>query len=235
MRDAYARFDFASTRDHFEKALATIDEISAQSVLYGNKRGKLYFGGYRKFVEAAARYSSGEYRIEYRLPNRLKTAIDINNLGAFNRFWGEAIDDSAFLTTETYLSTWDAQGLAGMQQGSVWYRVRFKLEHPPEKNKGVGLFVGGADCWLAVWCNDRFIARATAGLRTPTVFDLTDAVRPDDENLLAIQVTRQGCWELFTGGVIMPSFVFSGPRVAQPEDVDPPSRILPGGATEPIE
>ncbi len=232
MRDAYARFDFAATRDHFEKAMGSIDEIGAQSVLFGNKRGKLYFGGYRKFVEGARRYSGGDYRIEYPLPNRLKTAIDINNLGAFNRFWGSQIDDSAFLTTETFLSTWDAQGLAGMQQGSVWYRVRFKLDRPPEQDRGVGLFIGGADNRLAVWCNDRFIARATAGLRTPTVFDLTDAIRPGVENLLAIQVTRQDCWELFTGGLILPSFVFSGPRVEQPADTEPPYRILPGGAIE---
>jgi len=234
MRDAYAHFDFAATRDHFEKALATINEISAQSVLFGNKRGKLYFGGYRKFVEEAGRYSTGDYRIEYRLPNRLKTAIDINNLGAYNRFWGSRIDDSAFLTTETYLSTWDAQGLGGFQQGSVWYRVRFKLHRPPEKDRGVGLFIGGADNRLAVWCNDRFIARATAGHRSPTVFDLTDTIRFNEENVLAIQVTRQDCWELFTGGLILPSFVFSGPRVAQPENTEPPFRILPGGSTEPI-
>lgn len=234
MRDAYARFDFAATRDHFEKALGSIDEIGAQSVLFGNKRGKLYFGGYRKFVEQAEKYSSGEYRIEYCLPNRLKTAIDINNLGAFNRFWGSTIDDSAFLTTETYLSTWDAQGLAGLQQGSVWYRARFTLDRPPDKDQGVGLFIGGADNRLAVWCNDRFIARATAGHRSPTSFDLTEAIRPGgEENLLAIQVTRQDCWELFTGGLVLPSFVFSGPRVEQPKDAAPPFRMLPGGVLEP--
>ncbi|OGV50049.1 MAG: hypothetical protein A2X49_04830 [Lentisphaerae bacterium GWF2_52_8] len=232
MREAYAAFDFAKARTHFEKGTKCLEEITAQNVHFEGKSGKDYFNGFSKFLDAANKYSSGDYRIEYQIPNRLKTAIDVNNLGQNNRFWGSKIDDSNYLTTETYMSTWDAQGLSGFQQGSVWYRIHFKIDGSGRKDMGYGLFIGGADNRVAVWCNDKFIARSSAGLRTPTQFDITDAVQPGEDNLIVIQVTRHGIWELFTGGIMMPSFIFSGPRVEQPKDVEPSFRVLPGGVLE---
>ena len=41
--------------------------------------------------------------------------------------------------------------------------------------------------------------------------------------------------ELWQGGLLYPSFVFAGPRLDQPAPLDdPPYRVLPGGAREPI-
>jgi hypothetical protein len=51
---------------------------------------------------------------------------------------------------------------------------------------------------------------------------------------LVIQTTRLNISELFVGGLTMPSFVFSGPRVEQPKDAEPHFRILPGGVVESI-
>lgn len=234
MHTAYANFDFAQALECFKKATACLEDITAQNVHFENRQGKRYFDGFRKFLDVANQHSVGDYSIEYRIPNRLKTAIDVNNLGQNHRFWGTKIDDSNYLTTDTYMSTWDAQGLSGFQQGSVWYRIPFKLNMSVKKDAGFGLFVGGADNKVSVWCNDKFIARSEAGLRTPTVFDITDAVHPGRDNLLVIQVTRQGMWELFTGGIMLPCFVFSGPRVPQAKDIEPTFRVLPGGVIEPL-
>ena len=234
LRKNYAAFDFEPARAAFVHATNAIATISARNIHYENSTGRGYFNGYGRYLDAACRYSGGPYAIEYKIPNRLRTAFDIHNLGGQNRFWGSRIDDSRFLETETFLSTWDAQGLSGFQQGSAWYRIRFTLPERPARPGGFGLFVGGAENRVAVWCNDRFIARSGAGLRTPTLFDITDAIVPGRENLIVIQTTRHNISELFVGGLTMPSFVFSGPRVEQAKDTEPLVRILPGGVEERI-
>lgn len=234
MYNAYTQFDFKAALMHYEKSMQRIEDIASQNIHFTNESGIGYFRGFRRFLDAAVKYSDKDYQIEYKIPDRLKTAFDIYNLGQNNRFWGSKIDDSQYLITSTYQSTWDAQGLMGFQKGSVWYRIRFKLDAFPKKKGGYGLFMGGVDNRLAVWCNDQFIARSQAGLRTPTVFDLSEAVNPGKENILVIQVMRPSLWELFTGGIMMPGFVFSGPRVEQPKDTEPSFRMLPGGVVEPI-
>ena len=234
MHAAYTTFDFEGAQAAFARATNVLETITTRSIHYENKSGKGFFSGFGRYLDAARRHSSGAYAIEYKIPNKLKTAIDVHNLGAHHRFWGSRMDDSRYLETETFLSTWDAQGLSGFQQGSAWYRIRFTLPEQPARPGGYGLFVGGAENRVAVWCNDTFIARSGAGLRTPTVFDLTDAVVPGGENLVVIQTTRHNISELFVGGLTMPSFVFSGPRVEQAKDTEPLVRILPGGVEEPI-
>ncbi len=234
MHRSYTAFDFSGAKKEFEKVTGTLTEVADRNMHFVNKMGHEYFKRYGTWLDEAIRYSSGDYAIAYQIPNRLKTAFDVNNLGAEHRFWGSKIDDSRFIETETFQSTWDAQGLSGFPQGSAWYRIHFKLPENPEKSGGYGLFVGGAENRLAVWCNDKFIARSAAGLRSPKVFDLTDAIIPGGDNLVVIQTTRHGISELFVGGLIMPSFVFSGPRVPQAEDVAPLVRILPGGVEEAI-
>ena len=232
MRSAYATFDFKAARVAFGHATNDLEAITSRNIHFENTSGKRYFSGYGRYLDAACRYSEGAYAIEYAIPNRLKTMIDINNLGAQHRFWGSQMDDSSHLTTETFLSTWDAQGLSGFQQGSAWYRIHFTLNEKAARPGGYGLFVGGAENRVAIWCNDTFIGRSGTGLRSPTLFDITDAVRPGQENLVVIQATRHGISELFVGGLTMPSFVFSGPRVEQAKDTEPAFRILPGGTVE---
>lgn len=234
MHRYYTTFDFPGAKKEFEKATDTLTEVAGRNIHFSSKMGQGYFNRYGSWLDEAIRYSSGDYAMAYQIPNRLKTALDVNNLGAEHRFWGSKIDDSRFIETETFLSTWDAQGLSGFPQGSAWYRIHFKLPEQPEKPGGYGLFVGGAENHLAVWCNDKFIARSGAGLRSPKVFDLTDAIIPGGDNVLVIQTTRHNISELFLGGLTMPSFIFSGPRVPQAEDTSPLVRILPGGVEETI-
>ena len=74
------------------------------------------------------------------------------------------------------------------------------------------------------------------GFIRPFAIDLTEHVRPGGRNLLAIQVVRRNMLnELARGGLMYPSFVFAGPRLESvAPQTDPPYRVLPGGATEPI-
>ena len=184
----------------------------------------------RLFDETGIQYSTGDYAIVYKIPDRLKTALDRDAYGQHLNFQGPEINDEHYFTTRTFGATWDAQGLAGYRQGAVWYRVPLTL---PAGQANYGLFVGGVDNQVRVWCNGRFLGHARGGLTTPHVFDLTEAAEPGREHLLALQVIRVGNCELGTGGIMLPCFVFKDPRVERTiREDERPFRILPGGIVD---
>ena len=118
----------------------------------------------------------------------------------------------------------------------MWYRVHFQL--PPEaKGQPIGLFVGGVEDEARVWINGQQIGTSGVAFSKPSVFDLTDGVAYDGDNLLAIQVIRNSMAnEIGLGGIIRPCFVFTGPRLetksAKPLEL---RRVLPGGELGEIE
>jgi hypothetical protein len=59
--------------------------------------------------------------------------------------------------------------------------------------------------------------------------DLTDGLKAGGENLLSIQIVSHAKNELGMGGLVRPSFLFTGPRVAAPAAAKgEPVRVLPG-------
>jgi hypothetical protein len=132
--------------------------------------------------------------------------------------------------TRTFSTTWDAQGLSSMRDTATWYRIRFTL---PDGLAGepIGLFIGSVEDEARVWINGRSIGTSGRGFSVPFLFDLTDGIRYDGENLLAIQVMRNSkANEIGLGGIIRPCFLFTGPRLemAAPQALEL-RRVLPGG------
>ena len=118
----------------------------------------------------------------------------------------------------------------GYRSGSVWYRIPFgKLN-----TKSAGLFVGGADAIVRVWCNDKYIGMGQ-GFARPFTFDLTGLLNEKGKNMLVIQVQRRGNSEVGTGGIVYPCFIFTGPQLEKrAPDGELEYRLLPGGAIEKI-
>jgi len=143
------------------------------------------------------------------------------------------LDDSGWMKTRTWSSTWDAQGLGFYREGTVWYRVRFELPEGTAK-KPIGLFLGGFDDEARVWVNGKAVGSSGFKFSSPAVFDLTGAISNPGKNVVAIQIVRNSRLnEIFTGGIFQPCFVFSGPQVAPAEKKgDPEFRVLPGGEQE---
>ena len=211
-----------------------IADANEENVHIVGSQGTVFLGSYfTKFLEAGIKYSSGDYSIVYKIPDRLKTAIDRDSYGQHLNYFGREISDSRYFETSTFKSTWDAQGLAGYRSGAVWYRIHFVLPAVQTDAEHYGLFVGGVDNNISVWCNGKFIGSAGGGLTTPHVFELSGVVEPGKENLLAFQVRRIGNYELGTGGIMLPCFVFKGPQFMQEDNTDNrPYRVLPGGVIE---
>lgn len=193
-----------------------------------------------QFLEAATKYSTGDYRMIYEVPDRLTTALDRDVMGQHLGYFLRGINDSYYFTTATYSSTWDAQGFGGFRKGAVWYRIPFEVEpsviESLGEGEGVGLLIGGGEGVINIWCNDQFVARVSRYVAHPHVIDITDFVEPGKDNLIALQLNRVGNDDLGTGGLHMPSFIFTGPRVEMDErSQQRPFRVLPGGILEYID
>jgi hypothetical protein len=227
-RNAYCSFDFSAAKIKFESMkneLSRYRDINPNLVSQSSIRYLDRF--YGKFIEEAAKYSTKKYKIAYRLPDRLKTSFDSNNCGQDMGFFNRDINDKDYITTSTFLSTWDAQGLMGYRSGSAWYRIHFTLPVDQEE-KSHGLFIGGTDSIVRVWCNNKYIGEGQ-GFAKPFVFDLTGLIEKN-ENLIAIQVQRFGNSEIGVGGLIYPAFIFTGPRLKhRAPKKEKLERLLPGG------
>ncbi len=181
-------------------------------------------------LEKARLYSSAPYRIVFPFPDRLKTVFDPYSQGKKLGLMNPEMSDRDFVTTRTYESTWASQGLINLPNGSIWYRV-WTL---PIKEKEVGLLIPGADSIVRVWSNGQYIGMGS-GFMKPMPFDLTGTLSDRHDNLIAIQVERRGNSEIGTGGLILPSFLFTGPRLPERAPaIDSSYRLLPGGAIEKI-
>jgi len=239
MHGKMSSFDFVGAQREYERMLEAHAADEQRNRQFASAMGARFLGTYaNRFLTGSIKYSSEPYRVLYRIPERLKTAFDRKVMGQHMRFFGREINDSLYIETSTYSATWDAQGLDGYRKGAVWYRIPFRLEglpatEPDGQKTPVGLFIGGGEGVLNIWCNDRFVARSHAYVTTPQVIDLTDHVEIGADNLVALQFNRVGNDELGTGGLMFPSFIFTGPRVEMKDPADhQPFRVIPGGIIE---
>ncbi len=230
-RNAVNEFDFQAGGKLFTEIKDSLKELlKPGDSLVSVGAIKLMDRFWGDFVKDSQHYSSGKYRIAYRIPDRLKTMFDPYNQGGVMGYANPELNDRNYIRTATISSTWDAQGLMGYRFGSAWYR----LEIPTPAEKEVGLLIGGADAIVSVYCNGQYVGMGK-GFAKPFAFDLTGLLKPDGKNLLAIQVQRFGNSEVGTGGLIYPSFIFTGPRLKQRAPMnEEKERLLPGGAVEKI-
>ncbi len=233
----YLAFDQAAQAYDFPKALEIYNRIIANWTAQKTENpdlvceyAKIYADYFiKEFVTSAATYASPPYQVAFKFPDRLPTIIDIPSAGHLLNYQGPDLNDSHFLQTRTFGSTWDAQGLGSLKKASVWYRIHLPALQAPA-GQGVGLFLGSFDDEAVVYLNGKLIG--TSGIRfcQSALFDLTDAIHPDKPNLLAIQIKRSiVANELGTGGLFRPSYLFTGPRLDKkaPAQITH-QRILPG-------
>jgi hypothetical protein len=229
------RFEFARAAELIESLRANYEARKAAHANFADYAAGIYID--RLLGQSTAeshKYSADPYRIVHRLPDELPTHLDPTHNGEHFNLFGPDIRDRDWLRTKTWSSTWDAQGLGMMRDTSVWYRHRFDV--PADlAGQGVGLLLGAFEDEARVWVNGAYVG--STGIKFPqaAAIDLTDAIRPGETNLLAIQVRRNSMAnEIGIGGIFRPSFVFAGPRVQTPQPPAHRVRVLPGGDIEMI-
>lgn len=231
-------FDFAQADTLGASMQAQYDKMLAANNHFTGREAGIYIT--RLLLNSsreAFKYASKPYTIIHRLPDELPTLLDPQNAGARMNLFGTEINDRGWIRTKTYSSTWDAQGLTFVRQGSVWYRTRFPVDKKLE-GQGIGLLLSAFEDEALVWVNGKPIGTSGIKYPQPHAFDLTDAIVFGAENQLTIQIRRNSTAnELGLGGILRPGFVFAGPRLAseKPADDGATTRVLPGGDLEVIQ
>ncbi len=229
-------FDFKAAKAGYDAMLAHWQKAYDHNTDLVANEGPAYLKRFLwGFVEQALKYSTGSNAIVARLPDEMATGFDKEEAGHLRGFQAPDYDASGWRMTKTLSSTWAAQGLAmGHRSGAVWYRHEFALP-TSVKDKPVGLFLGGFEDEARVWLNGRLIGTSGRRFSNPAVYDLTDEARPGATNLLAIMVVRNSAAnEIGLGGLLRPSFVFSGEKIQPkaPGKTLELRQVLPGGDLE---
>ena len=144
-----------------------------------------------------------------RLPERWKFRWDPERKGTRESWYASARDDGDWAEIGV-TSHWGEQpvGRAWKEkhgsdyQGIAWYRTRFKVEEPGPDGRGLLLF-GAVDAAAQIWLNDtRVFDRAfyDSSWQDPFEVDVTAAVRPGTDNVLAVRVDNVK----FAGGIWKP-------------------------------
>ena len=233
---AMTLFEFASAVELGNAMQATYDKTLAANPHFTGREAGIYIQRLlMNSTREAAKFSTAPYRIIEKLPDELPTMFDPGSNGDRMNLFGNEINYSGWVKTKTYSSTWDAQGLALLRQGSVWYRTDFNV--PADlKSQGIGLLLSAFEDEARIWLNGKYIGTSGIKYPTPASFDLTDAVKFGEKNRLTIQVKRNSMAnEVGLGGILRPGFVFAGPRlVTEQKQDDVRRRVLPGGDVEEI-
>jgi hypothetical protein len=236
-RDAITSYDFVEGQKQFERMLAHWQKYMDQNANLVSRYGRRYIESWQigPFIAQAVKHSTDPYKIIYKFPDALPTILDPENAGALMGFYEPAKSEEGLLKTQTFGSTWDAQGLGAYRDGGVWYRVRFPVDKAMA-DQPIGLFVGSVEDTVHVWLNGEYVGMGRGFIR-PFLFDLTHHIQPGEDNLLALQIIRRGKLnEAGLGGMLYPSFIFTGPQLEQKAPaVEPLRRVLPGGGFGEIE
>jgi len=147
--------------------------------------------------------------------NKWRYAVDKEATGEALGWQRADFDDQNWGTTDVSVDTWAAHGLM-TYFGSVWYRTSAKLPDLPA-DKRVYLWIGATDGRARVFVNGQHVpfvnekseeVAEADGYCAAFSFDITDAVKPDAENRIAIIGTRHIINELGTGGLLGPVLIY---------------------------
>jgi hypothetical protein len=235
--DATATFNWQKTKAAYDAMLSHWQVMYDTNTDLVSNEGPAYLKRFLQgFVDGAIKYSTGEYKMAHQVPDALPTLFDPHDVGQTLGYQRPEINDKDFIRTRTFSTTWDAQGLGAMREATVWYRVHFELKKDA-RGKPVGLFLGGFEDEARVWINGEFVGTSGQRFGMPAEFDLTDGVKYEGNNVVAIQIIRNSkANEIGLGGLLQPSFIFTGPRLETkaPKQMEF-RRVLPGGELGAVE
>ena len=113
------------------------------------------------------------------------------------------------------VDTWSSLGLHDYY-GTVWYRASVKVAAVPTGKKAF-LWLSSTDGKSEVFVNGQPIPfvnskgeklDAFTGFARPASFDITSAIKPDEENQISIACARPELNEVGTGGLMGPVFLY---------------------------
>jgi hypothetical protein len=136
-----------------------------------------------------ASYAQTTTRTDILLNSNWQTIANDQNKNAFDGFEKTSFNDSKWLTVDVP-HNWDQyEGYRRMRHGNrhgyAWYRKTFSIK-PQPVNKRCFLFFEGVGSYATVWLNGKQVGYHAGG-RTTFTIDVTDAIKFNQQNLLAVR------------------------------------------------
>jgi len=111
-----------------------------------------------------------------------RLATDPENCGREARWFASARDEAIVAAVPGVI-----QQILPDYHGVVWYWHTFRATQPAEAHERYLLRFGAVDYLADVWLNGQLVG-SHEGADTPFSLDVTSALNPDDDNLLAVRV-----------------------------------------------
>lgn len=119
------------------------------------------------------------------LTGEWRFSIDRGQAGEKQKWFASEFDDSLWKTV-TVPHTWNVMPEYLDYEGFAWYRRQF---HAPEgaENSHIRIRFEAVFYLAKVWLNGEYLGQHEGGY-TPFEFDVSDLIKPDESNVLALQV-----------------------------------------------
>jgi hypothetical protein len=152
-------------------------------------------------------------KIVAKLPDQWFFMIDPLNGCEDLGFYKPSLGTNNWLPMKTFSQSWSNQGLR-YYRGEAWYRTSVRVD---EKFNGetIHLWLGGIDSTAESWINGeklKCLAKGSAPIGKPWIFDSTDAIRFGQENIIVVKISNRAVSELGTGGITGPAMLWTIPQ-----------------------
>jgi beta-galactosidase len=128
-------------------------------------------------------------RTDILLNSNWRTIADDQNKNAFNGFQQKSFNDKNWIVVDVPHNWDEYDGYRRMRRGNrhgyAWYRKTFTITRQPG-SKRYFVFFEGVGSYATVWLNGNQVG-SHAGGRTTFTLDVTDAIKFDQSNLLAVR------------------------------------------------
>ena len=215
MMAAFNSFDFKKAKDEYGRASALLSEGDKSTPPLFNKRSALPY--MKRFwsgsVNSAFEGIENGNKIVAKLPDQWFFMIDPLNGCEDLGFYKPSLGTNNWLPMKTFSQSWSNQGLR-YYRGEAWYRTSVRVD---EKFKGetIHLWLGGIDSTAESWINGeklKCLAKGSAPIGKPWIFDSTDAIRFGQENIIVVKISNRAVSELGTGGITGPAMLWTIPQ-----------------------
>ena len=229
MREAERNLEFAAAVTGAEKMLKTEEEMQKINTClvsgdgyrldaretYGKFNANFSAQGKKKQYQAQLDLTNGkEGELVARIPKAWQFTTDPYDEGYIFQWYQPSFNAGAWKKIETG-RCWEVQGYSSENRypytGIAWYRTQVEV---PDKfvNRKIVLFCGGINEEAWVWVNGRLVGYQPyhcwwERYRYVQQFDITQAVVPGKENIIAIRVLTDDKFGF--GGIFRRPFIYS--------------------------
>lgn len=207
-RQALNDFDLAAAARRSEAFLANCEKADGEFPLFFDRMNRRYWSIFHHPSYSDAGRIAGEGRIVYRFPDKLRAYLDDGEIGHEMGLPNPEVNTDNWITLRTHGVSLDEQGYPFFR-GLIWYRHRFKLPAARDEGERLKLWIGGVDGPTQAYLNGHDLGRVRVSNFNPVEYDIGEAARPGEENVLIIASDNTFINELGTGGIMRPMLIYA--------------------------